>query len=156
MLRACRSGLRLLLTASRRPPIWTRSGDPASVSVSLFSVLYAVFGAVSGATKQAWALAPQALELSVLRVGLFGCVLDLLHNLLCGPLADSYPAGRAKMIIRNRYPFVKAIWPPIQGQFRRFLDPQALRKVRSRRSIIIRKGRGDVKEIAGLHRPITT
>ena len=58
-----------------------------------------------------------------MRVGLYGYGLDLLHNLLCGPLADSYPAGRAKMIIRNRFPFVKAIWPLNSVQFRRILAP---------------------------------
>jgi hypothetical protein len=101
------------------PTVWARSGGLA--------ILY-YQGTGSRATKQAWALAPQALELSVLRVGLFGYVLGHLHNLLCGPLADSYPAGRAKMIIRNAYPFVKAIWPLIQGQFRRFLDPRLFEK----------------------------
>ena len=137
-----RCGFRPLLTASRRPCKWTRSGGPASVSV--ISVLYAV----SRGNKIGLGTRAASLGAFGIRVCLFGYGLGHLHNLLCGPLADSYPAGRAKMIIRNRYPFVKAIWPLGERQFRRLMRPRhSLWCAVLRRLVIIRKGRANVKQI---------
>ena len=91
--------------------MWARSGGPASVLI--VSVLYAV----SGATKQAWALAPQALKLPVcelaylvVRASIF-CIIWCLRwtALLAVTRTSDYTISQ---------PNCQTIWPPFRRQFR--------------------------------------